>query len=197
MEVDSGIARLPTSPRPLVGRAGEGVEAGRLLLDDSTRLLTLTDPVASGRRGSAWPSLAVSNGPSPRARAVVDALRRARCGAAPTAEAGAADERRCDPVTGDHLPTATRPAIGRTRDVEALGELVRAKDSRLVTLVGPGGVGKTRLAVALIDSVRVAFDERVRFVDLVAVREAGLVLARIAEAFDVRESPAAGRSRWR
>jgi predicted ATPase/DNA-binding CsgD family transcriptional regulator len=93
-------------------------------------------------------------------------------------------------VASTSVPVAARPAIGRTHDVDVLSRLVLEQRARLITLVGPGGVGKTRLAIALADSLRGAFGDQAAFVDLTAIHEPGLLMASLAEAFDVRETPA-------
>src|SRR5262249_12904187 len=46
------------------------------------------------------------------------------------------------------LPAALTPLVGRLRELAELGGLLERPDARLVTLIGPGGVGKTRLALA-------------------------------------------------
>src|SRR6185503_18476951 len=61
--------------------------------------------------------------------------------------------------------------------------------ARLVTLVGPGGVGKTRLAVAASEPLRERFADGVFFVDLAPVREAERVPRTIAESLDLHEVP--------
>jgi predicted ATPase/class 3 adenylate cyclase len=78
------------------------------------------------------------------------------------------------------LPVPLTSLVGREQElVEVSGLLDR---NRLVTLSGPGGVGKTRLAVAVAERVGGRFDAGVGFVPLAAVAESGLVLAGIAQA---------------
>ncbi|HZN13280.1 MAG TPA: tetratricopeptide repeat protein [Acidimicrobiales bacterium] len=86
-----------------------------------------------------------------------------------------------------NLPTALTPLIGRADDVRAvLGALAEA---RLVTLLGPGGVGKTRLAIEV--GTRHITDESgaVWFVDLSSATEDEQVLVEVARAIGVREQP--------
>jgi predicted ATPase len=81
--------------------------------------------------------------------------------------------------------------IGREADVGAACALLADDGVSLLTLIGPGGVGKTRLAVRLAEEANAAFADSVVFVPLAAVGDATLVLSAIARALDVRE--AAGR----
>jgi predicted ATPase/uncharacterized protein HemY/DNA-binding XRE family transcriptional regulator len=84
------------------------------------------------------------------------------------------------------LPRPATPIVGRLRESAAALTLVLDADVRLLTMTGPGGAGKTRLALDVAFKARGAFAEGVVFVDLAPVRDAGLVLATIAQALDVQ-----------
>jgi predicted ATPase/DNA-binding CsgD family transcriptional regulator len=93
-----------------------------------------------------------------------------------------------DPTSWTPLPRFLATLVGRERDVAALQALLLRPDSPLVTLVGPGGVGKTRLAVRVAEEVAGTFTDGVAFVPLAAVRDPALVLPSIAQALGVREA---------
>ena len=86
------------------------------------------------------------------------------------------------------VPVPTTPFVGRGDDVAAVGDLVRAEGVRLVTLTGPGGVGKSRLAVEVAQRVGAGFADGVRFVALGSVRAGELVTAAIAAALGLSTS---------
>ncbi len=86
------------------------------------------------------------------------------------------------------VPVPATPLVGRDDDVAAVGDLVRAEGVRLVTLTGPGGVGKSRLAVEVAQRVGPGFEDGVRFVELGSVRAAELVTAAIAAALGLSTS---------
>ena len=84
-----------------------------------------------------------------------------------------------------NLPVPATGFIGRERECEQVSELVR--EHRLVTLTGPGGSGKTRLALQVADAAVNAFTDGVWWVPLAPVREPDLVEPAIARALGVKD----------
>src|SRR5690242_7399189 len=78
------------------------------------------------------------------------------------------------------LPAPATPLVGREREAAAVEDLVVRAGARLVTLTGPGGVGKTRLAVEAAQRLGPGFADGVRFVELASVSSADLVAAAVA-----------------
>jgi predicted ATPase/DNA-binding winged helix-turn-helix (wHTH) protein len=77
-----------------------------------------------------------------------------------------------------NLPAALTRPIGRGKAIENLALEVPAR--RCVTIAGPGGIGKTTVAVAVADRLRPAFDDGVWFIDLAAIMDSELIPAAIA-----------------
>ena len=112
---------------------------------------------------------------------------------------------RARPVTMDvrawaavALPRVPTTLVGRARDLDVLNGWIADLAVRIMTLVGPGGVGKTRLALELAHQVADGGAVRVVFVELAALRDAAFVASAIAEAFgatDVTEADLARRVR--
>jgi predicted ATPase len=82
------------------------------------------------------------------------------------------------------LPVGTTSLIGREQAIDELAGLVGRPHARLVTLTGPGGVGKTRLATAVGERLQDRFGSGVAFVPLAGVTRSELVLAGVGRAVD-------------
>jgi predicted ATPase len=80
------------------------------------------------------------------------------------------------------LPVSTTSLIGRERAIDEVADLIGQDGARLVTLTGPGGIGKTRLALATGERLQDRFDAGAVFVPLAAVTQPVLVLAGIGQA---------------
>jgi non-specific serine/threonine protein kinase len=85
------------------------------------------------------------------------------------------------------LPIPLTPLFGRERQVAEALALVNRADVRLATMTGPGGIGKTRLALAVAQDAADAFPDGVWFVDLATTADPSLVLPALARVLGVRE----------
>src|SRR5215207_3319490 len=92
------------------------------------------------------------------------------------------------PLGRTGLPLPPTSLVGRSRELAAATSLLLQPETRLLTLTGPGGVGKTRLALEVALQVIDAFPYAVRFIDLAPMKASTQVLPSIAQALGVRES---------
>ena len=88
-------------------------------------------------------------------------------------------------VTG--LPVARTGFVGREKEVAIARELLLCSDVRLLTVTGPGGIGKTRLAVKIAGALEEHFPAGVHFVPLASLTESRLVASAIVQALGIRE----------
>ncbi len=91
------------------------------------------------------------------------------------------------PASSPGLPTQFSPLIGREDEVAAIGAMLQHGRVRLVTLNGPGGVGKTRLALQIAAEHAVKFADGVTFVPLAGLRDPAFVADEIAQSLGVRD----------
>ena len=96
-----------------------------------------------------------------------------------------------EPVTGiaGEIPYQPTRFVGREREVDALTGGILDDACRLLTLVGPGGVGKTRLAIEVASRVAPRFEQGARFVDLAGIRTRATALAAVAAAVGAETHP--------
>src|SRR6202050_3332982 len=86
------------------------------------------------------------------------------------------------------LPVQRTAFIGREHEAAGLRQLLSRADVQLVTLTGPGGIGKTRLALQVAAEIADLFPAGVCFVSLSAIGEGGLIASAIAQSVGVRET---------
>ncbi len=102
--------------------------------------------------------------------------------------AGSASPSAGSAPTLSHVPHYLTALIGRDGEMEVVQRLLRQPGTRLLTLTGPGGIGKTRLAVSVATALSSDFPDGLFFVDLTPLTDASQVPLAIAQAVGARES---------
>jgi len=90
--------------------------------------------------------------------------------------------------TAGYIPHMLTPFIGREPELSALGELLCDPQCLLLTIVGPGGIGKTRLAIEAANQYKERFPDGVWFVSLAPLNSTNLIVPTIADALDFKFS---------
>jgi predicted ATPase/DNA-binding XRE family transcriptional regulator len=98
-----------------------------------------------------------------------------------------ADNSAADELSSAALPVVPTSLVGRDADVQTLRVWLADPAGRLITLTGPGGAGKTRLALELAGAMAAERAARVVFVPLAAIRNPAFVASAIAEAFGMSD----------
>ncbi|HET9494723.1 MAG TPA: tetratricopeptide repeat protein, partial [Chloroflexia bacterium] len=107
----------------------------------------------------------------------------------PASEAGAsAPTTPAVPAHPGNLPVQVTSFVGRTVEVARLSDLLLGRHSRLITLTGPPGIGKTRLALHTASQVQDRFADGAYFVDLAPITDPSLVLPEIVRTLGLRET---------
>jgi len=166
----------------LVERAGE-VVSNRDILESVWRGVTVDESSLRFHVKNLRKALADDQRDAPY---ITNVSGRGYCFAAPVERLNRPDTPRSNATSSDaapNLPIRARAIVGRTDNIELISrELSRG---RLVTIAGPGGIGKTTLGIATAEALRPGFGNAVAFVDLAPIEDAALVLSAVAAALGV------------
>ena len=88
----------------------------------------------------------------------------------------------------NNLPVQLTSLLGREQEVATVQKLLLREDVRLLTITGPGGIGKTRLGLQVAAELSDRFADGVFFVNLAPISDAALVIPTIADTLDIKES---------
>ncbi len=183
----TGLGLLLRRYRAAAGLSQEGLAARAGL---STRAISdLERGLHRAPHGDTLDRLAAALALSAQQRAVLLAAARPELDGAlaPPILAAAAPALASGAALARSLPLPPTPLIGRVVDQANAMSILRDDGVRLLTLTGPSGVGKTRLALAVARDLSPDAVDGVVFVELAAIRDAALVPAAIAQALGVRE----------
>jgi predicted ATPase/serine/threonine protein kinase len=132
--------------------------------------------------------LAKSESERPTAAAVEATLTRLAGGPAAQIGAPSSAVTRVAQRRPENLPLQRTVLLGRSGELQQIEELLVDTGARLLTLTGPGGTGKTRLAIQAAENLAARFDGGVAFVNLAPLADPSLVVSAVARSLSVRES---------
>jgi predicted ATPase/transcriptional regulator with XRE-family HTH domain len=156
---------------------------------DRTRFAVAGTPAPRRRAGQPLPSLRSPATPDGASRPTrISAARSGRVTPSPpgSARPHSGASATAAAASSSDLPAEPNPLIGREADLAAARALLLGPTVRLVTLAGPGGTGKTRLAIRLAEEVRREFAAGICYVPLASLAEPALVLPTVAQAMGLR-----------
>jgi predicted ATPase/DNA-binding SARP family transcriptional activator len=87
------------------------------------------------------------------------------------------------------VPAPPTPLVGRAQELQAIRALLQEAGMRALTIIGTGGVGKTRLAIEAAHVLRYDFEDGIYFVELASLNDAALVADALAQVLGVKERP--------
>src|SRR5262249_40098560 len=93
-----------------------------------------------------------------------------------------------EPLPFWNVPVSFHTCLGRSQEIAAVCSLLKQAHVRLHTILGPGGIGKTRLTVEIAEQMRQYFVDGVCYVSLVVLNDPDLVLSMIAQELNIQEN---------
>ncbi|HKP51135.1 MAG TPA: tetratricopeptide repeat protein [Chloroflexia bacterium] len=120
-------------------------------------------------------------------------LRRSQQNTKPTTETPSPDTLEVSPPTGyikhpNNIPAQLTSLIGRDKELDEIKQLIMRSDVRLVTLLGPGGIGKTRLSLQVAEELLDHFKDGVWIVNLETITDTRLLVPTIAQTLGLKET---------
>ncbi|MEM7133067.1 MAG: BTAD domain-containing putative transcriptional regulator [Chloroflexota bacterium] len=91
-------------------------------------------------------------------------------------------------IPPNNLPSDLTPLVARDQEIQSILRLLHQEQARLITLTGPGGVGKTRLSIAIAKAMFTTFTDGIYLVELAALRDPKFVTSALAETLSLKNT---------